>query len=359
MKLRGKGRYALVGAVVAAAAVAAGMASARTATTDANKYVVHNLVSDVPGLADHTDPNLVNAWGLDAFSVGPWWVADNGTNLSTLYTADGTVQGLVVSVPGAPTGEVANASQSFVIKKGSKSGPAQFLFDGEDGTIRGWNSSVTGTTTVVAVDKSGEGAIFKGLAISTSAGRLYATDFHNNKVDVFDGTFTQVNNAGQFTDPALPKRFAPFGIQVIGTKVFVSYAKQDKLKEDEIAGPHLGYVDEYDTAGTLITRVATRGALNAPWGLAMAPDKFGRFSNDLLVGNFGDGWINAYTPQQDGTFKHHGALKGADGYALAIDGLWALEFGKGAGPNGPKTTLFFTAGPQDESHGLFGSIVAG
>jgi len=350
-------RFALVAALVVAAAVGAGVAMATTTATDSNAYVVHNLTSDVPGLADHTDPNLVNAWGLDALSLGPWWVADNGTDVSTLYVADGTPQSLVVTVHNAPTGLVGNPTASFVITKNGHSGPAVFLFSTETGKILGWNSGVSGSGSVVAVNRSGAGAIYKGLAISTSAGRLYATDFHNGAVDVWDGNFNQINDPNAFVDPNLPRRYAPFGIQTIGSSVFVTYAKQDAAKVDEVAGPHLGVVDEYDTSGNLITRVATGGPLNAPWGLALAPSDFGRFSNDLLVGNFGDGKINGYTPQS-GTYNKHGGLKAPGGALIAIDGLWALEFGKGGNPNGPKNTLFFTAGPEDETHGLFGSIVA-
>jgi uncharacterized protein (TIGR03118 family) len=356
----GKRRLSIVAALLVVAAVAAGVATATTKATDSNSYVVHNLTSDMPGVADHTDPNLVNAWGLDALPLGPWWVADNGTNLSTVYTADGTPQSLVVTVKNAPTGLVANPGSNFMITKNGQTGRAYFLFSTEKGKILGWNPVVTGSTSVVAVDMSGAGAIFKGLAISTDTGngRLYATDFHNGVVDVWDGDFSQIVDPNAFVDPNLPRHFAPFGIQTIGDSVFVTYAKQDALKQDEVAGPHLGLVDEYDTSGTLLARVATGGPLNAPWGLAAAPSDFARFSNDLLVGNFGDGRINGYTPVTGG-FQRHGTLRAPDGSPIVIDGLWALQFGKGANPNGPTNTLFFTAGPQDETHGLFGSIVAG
>jgi uncharacterized protein (TIGR03118 family) len=264
-------------------------------------------------------------------------------------------------VHNAPPGLVANPSASFVITKNGKSGPATFLFSTETGKILGWNSGVSGTGSVVAVDMSGSGAIFKGLAIAAGVGngRLYASDFHNGVVDVWDGTFTQIVDPNAFVDPNLPRHYAPFGIQTIGDSVFVTYAKQDAAKVDEIAGPHLGVVDEYDTSGNLITRVATGGPLNAPWGLALGSDKFGRFSGDLLVGNFGDGTIHGYTPQAGTPYLKHGTLRNPDSTAIVIDGLWALEFGKGnSNLNGDKNTLFFTAGPQDETHGLFGSIVA-
>jgi uncharacterized protein (TIGR03118 family) len=353
-------RLSLVAVLLVAAAVAAGVATATTTATDSNAYVVHNLTSDVSGTADHTDPNLVNAWGLDAQQFGPWWVADNGTDLSTLYIANGTPQSLVVTVTGGPTGLVANPGTNFVISKNGHSGPSTFIFSNEAGKILGWNSGVTGTGTKVAVDMSAAGAIFRGLAIipNVGNGRLYAADFPNAVVDVWDGNFTQIVNPGAFVDPNLPQRYAPFGIQAINGHVFVAYAKQDATKQDEIAGPHLGFVDEYDADGVFVARVASHGALNAPWGLAGAPDDFGRFSNDILVGNFGDGKIHAYTRQTDGSYVRHGTLSAPDRSPIVIDGLWALEFGKGSGLNGPTNTLFFTAGPQEETHGLFGSIVA-
>jgi uncharacterized protein (TIGR03118 family) len=360
MKLRRRGRYSFAAAVLVAAAVAAGIASARTTATGANSYVVHNLTSDVPGVADHTDPNLVNAWGLDALPVSPWWVSDNGTNLSTLYNATGTPQSLVVSVPNAPTGLVAYGGSNFIVTDGTHSGPALFMFSTEEGKILGWNPNVSTTVAQVAVNLSRKNAVFKGLAIApdVGTGRLYATDFHNNVVDVWNGNFHRIVNQGAFVDPNLPAKYGPFGIQTIGDRVFVTYAKHEPTGDDEAHGPGLGFVDEYDTSGTLLQRVASHGVLNAPWGLAMAPSDFGRFSGDLLVGNFGNGWINGFTPQPDGTFTRHGPLKGPGGYPIAIDGLWALEFGKGSSANGPTNTLFFTAGPQEETHGLFGSIVA-
>jgi uncharacterized protein (TIGR03118 family) len=350
-------RRSLVAAMLVAATVAVAGASARSTT---GSYVVHNLVSDQSGMADHTDPNLVNAWGLDALPTSPWWISDNGTSLSTLYTADGTRQPLVVSVPNDPTGLVANTGSKFVIGNGNNSGPALFMFATEEGKILGWNPSVTGTGSRVARDLSRSGAVLKGLAIAPGVdnGRLYTTDFHNRAVDVFTGSFKSVFIPGGFQDPSLPHRYAPFGIQVIGDHIFVTYAKQDAEKHDEIDGLGLGYVDEYTLDGTLVTRVASKGPLNAPWGIAWAPADFGTFGNDLLIGNFGDGWIHAYRQQQDGSFTLDGTLTSPNGYPIAIYGLWALEFGKGASANGPTNTLFFTAGPDSESHGLFGTITA-
>ncbi|TMM28177.1 MAG: TIGR03118 family protein [Actinobacteria bacterium] len=327
-------------------------------------YTVTNLVSDGTIPAAHTDANLVNAWGLTATASSPWWVANNATGTSTLYNGDGVAQfgttPLVVSVPNSPTGAVANTTSDFVVSSGGASGRAVFIFATEDGTIRGWNPGVPpptlSTETEVAVDNSTAGSVYKGLAIGSvgSSNFLYATDFVNGHIDVFDKTFHAVDMP--FVDPGLPAGYGPFGIQNIGGHLFVTYAKQSG-GNDEVAGQSLGFVDEFETDGTFITRVATRGQLNAPWGLAMAPSNFGRFSGDLLVGNFGDGTINAYAPQPDGTFAHRGQLRTADRKPVTIDGLWGLGFGNGAG-SGATNALYFTAGPDDESHGLFGRIQA-
>lgn len=322
---------------------------------EGNSFTVVPLVSDQPGVAPNTDPNLVNAWGLTSGPTTPWWVADNGADKSTLYRgADGLPQALVVDVHNAPTGTVFNPTTGFALPTG---GAARFLFDTEEGKVLGWNPA-QGTSSVVVADLN-DGAIYKGLAIAdTAAGpRLYAADFHNAKVDVFDGSFTLVPDSG-FVDRSLPAGYAPFGIQTIGDRVFVTYAKQDADAEDEVAGQGKGFVDAYDLAGNLLGRVAQHGQLNAPWGLALAPSTFGRFAGDLLVGNFGDGQINAYAQLGNGRFEHRGELRDSRGKSLTIDGLWALQFGQG-GNNGPAGTLFFTAGPDDEQHGLFGQIVGG
>jgi uncharacterized protein (TIGR03118 family) len=319
-----------------------------------NSFRVVPLVSDQPGVAPNTDPNLVNAWGLTSGPTTPWWVADNATDKSTLYRGlDGQPQALVVNVHNAPTGTVFNSTTGFVLPTGGK---ALFLFDTEEGKVLGWNQA-QGTNAVVVADLD-DGANYKGLAISdTAAGpRLYAADFHNARVDVFDGGFGNV--PGGFVDPGLPSGYAPFGIQTIGDRVFVTYAQQDEEGADEVAGQGKGFVDAYDTAGNLVARVAQHGQLNAPWGLAIAPSSFGRFAGDLLVGNFGDGQINAYATAGSGRFEHRGELRDASGKSLAIDGLWALQVGRG-GNNGPAGTLFFTAGPDDEEHGLFGQIASG
>jgi uncharacterized protein (TIGR03118 family) len=337
--------------------VLAGFAPAAQAQ---NSYVVHNLVSDQPGVADHTDPNLVNAWGLVASATSPWWVADNETAVSTLYNGTGTPQSLIVSVPGAPTGIVFNGGGSFVVSSGASSGPARFIFASEDGTISGWNPAVPPPApshqAIVAVDNSAAGANYKGLAIASTASGdfLYAADFHNARVDVFGGNFQPVTMPGGFVDPQLPAGFAPFGIQNLQGRIYVAYAKQDEEAEDEVAGEGLGFVSVFDTAGTFVARVASGEPLDAPWGLAIAPAGFGRFSGNLLVGNFGNGRINAYDLA---TFEPRGHLKTADHKPLVIDGLWGIAFGNGAGA-GPTTTLFFAAGPDDETHGLFGSVTS-
>jgi uncharacterized protein (TIGR03118 family) len=345
----------LVAAVVVALVSIGGAAAAPP-----SGYVVHPLVSNngVPGTMP--DAHLVNAWGLAAGPGTPWWVNDNGKGLSTLYNADGTKRSLEVSVGDGPTGLVFNNTSGFALKNGSA---ALFLFDGEDGVIRAWNGSA-GTVAEVEKDFSGQDAVFKGLAISqTSAGpRIYATDFHNRRVDVFDGSWTQINSPSAFFDPTIPSDYGPFGIQAIGSRIYVTYAKTQPGSNDEAHGQGLGFVDAFDAAtGILVSKVAIHGQLNAPWGLAWAPASFGRFGGDLLVGNFGDGEIHAYKPILSGfLFVPQGELRTTAGDPVFIDGLWALEFGNGnLTNNGPTDTLFFTAGPDDESNGLFGSITAG
>jgi uncharacterized protein (TIGR03118 family) len=326
-----------------------------------NAYTVTPLVSDVPGAAKNPDPNLVNGWGLARGATSPWWVADNRTNKSSLYTGDGTVLMLAPTVEGGPTGAVfAGITGNFLVGSTADPNvflPAAFIFASEDGKIRAWRG---GSAAALVTADLNDGAIYKGLAIAqpTAGPLLYAADFHNARVDVFDGGWNDVTPAGSFVDPELPEGYAPFGIQTIGGRVFVTYAKQDADAEDEVAGQGRGFVDAYDLAGNLIGRVQGHGQLNAPWGLALAPPGFGRFEGDLLVGNFGDGRINAYAEVEPGVFEHRGTLLDAGGGKLAIDGLWALEFGNAVN-NGTPDQLFFTAGPDDETHGLFGMITAG
>jgi uncharacterized protein (TIGR03118 family) len=331
-------------------------------------YRQHNLISDGFVAADLTDVNLVNAWGLVSGPTTPWWIANNGTGTTTLYNV-GT--GTIVThftVPGAggaqgnPTGLVFNGGTGFVVNNGVGSpAAARFIFASEDGTLSAFKGAPI-VTVVPNPQAPAHGAIYKGLAIdSATAGQfLYATDFHNAKVDIFDSSFHAVTIPGAFTDPNLPAGFAPFGIQNINGTIYVTYALQDVDAEDDVAGPGNGYVDAYDSSGNFIQRVASAGELNSPWGLALAPTNFGRFSGDLLVGNFGDGRIHAFDPTRltaDGEFEAIGQLHSASGKPIKIDGLWALQFGHGNAANGPTNTLFFTAGPADEEHGLFGSLV--
>jgi uncharacterized protein (TIGR03118 family) len=333
-------------------------------------YAQHNLVSDGFVPADHIDANVVNAWGLVSGPTTPWWIADNGTGKTTLFNVGADAIQATFTVPGAggaqgnPTGLVFNGGTGFVVNNGVGSpSAARFIFSSEDGTISAFKGAPI-VTVVPNANAPAHDAIYKGLAIdsATNGQFLYATDFHNGKVDIFDGSFHTVTIAGAFTDPSLPAGFAPFGIQNIGGTIYVTYALQDDDKEDDVAGPGNGYVDAYDTSGNLIRRVASAGELNSPWGLALAPANFGRFSGDLLVGNFGDGRIHAFDPTQltsVGEFEAVGLLHSAAGRPLQIDGLWALQFGHGTsatGANGLTTTLFFTAGPADEEHGLFGSL---
>jgi uncharacterized protein (TIGR03118 family) len=324
-------------------------------------YAQRDLVSDVDGMAEVHDASLVNAWGLAFGPTTPAWVADNGTDVSTLYSgaAGGTPVAklpLTVSIPGgAPTGAVFNGSTGFVVRSGMSAGPARFLFSSEAGTITGWNPAVpppppsTRAQTAVTVP----GAIYKGLAIAETASgpQIYATDFHGGKVDVWDANFAPVRHPGAFQDAAIPRGYAPFGIQTVSGGIVVTYAQQDADAEDDVAGPGKGFVDVYDTAGNLLRRFARRGPLNAPWGIALAPQGFGRASGALLIGNFGDGRVNAYDPV---SARFLGALRGTDDRRIAIDGLWALEFGNGV--IGTPQTLLFTAGPDDETHGLFGAL---
>src|SRR5437870_2270890 len=327
-------------------------------------YRQHNLVSDGSVPADLVDTNLVNAWGLVSSPMSPWWISDNGKGRSTVYSVGGGTIPLIVTVPGAmgqqsaPTGVVFNGGTGFVVTNGAGTGPARFIFASEDGTISGFR----GVPVVIAVDSSASGAVYKGLAIaSTATGDfLYATNFHAGTVEVFDSHFHPVHVTGAFTDPRLPAGYAPFGIQNIGGTIYVTYALQDADKHDDVPGEGHGFVNAFDTDGNLIRRVASRGELNSPWGLALAPADFGTFSNDLLVGNFGNGRVHAFHPghlEGNGQFQRRGSLHSAEGGTIAIDGLWALSFGKGAANNGPTSTLFFTAGPGSEQHGLFGTLV--
>jgi uncharacterized protein (TIGR03118 family) len=327
-----------------------------------------NLVSDIPGLAQFTDPNLVNPWGLAASPSGPFWVSNSGTGTSTLYNGLGqsepTGSPLVVSIPGSanspgamstPTGTVFNGGSGFVISANGPSGSSVFLFATADGLIAGWNPQVDPRHAVVAVDNSSSGAIYKGLALDTdSTGRtlLIATNFATGKLDVFDDHFQLVGIGASFTDPNLPAGYAPFGIQNIDGNLYVTYAKQDAAKYDDVAGAGNGFLDVFTSDGVLRQRLVSQGPLNSPWGVALAPADYGEFSQDLLVGNFGDGRINVFEPN---TGRFLGQLDDAQGNPITIDHLWGLEFGNGAGA-GNTHTLFFNAGIDNEQHGLFGKL---
>ena len=328
-------------------------------------YSNHVLVSDGNVPADFTDKNLVNGWGVAFNPNGPVWVSDNGTGKSTLYDGTGKPQSLVVTIPGAggehsaPTGVVFSGGNDFVVSMttstGTVSGPARFIFVTEGGTIAGWAPNVN-LTTAILVPTPASNAIYKGVALGGDGTThlLYAADFHNNRVDVFDGNFKPVMKPGAFMDPFLPKGFAPFGIQAINGDIYVSYAKQDSDAEDEIAGPGLGFVDVYSPDGGLLGRFASRGLLNAPWGMALAPLSFGDFGGALLVGNFGDGTINAFSPR---TGRWLGTLRDGHQRRIQVDGLWGIAFGNGI--LAQKTNaLYYAAGPNDEANGAYGVIEA-
>ena len=321
-------------------------------------FVQTNLVADTSGVAAHMDSNLVNAWGISFGPSGPFWIADNGKGVSTLYDGSGATAGAPVPVP-PPTGSSAVSTPTGTVFNGNSSeflvgGPgtsAFFLFATEDGTISGWDG---GASAVLKVDNSASGTVYKGLALATqgTSDFLYATDFNHGQVDVFNSSFQP---AGTFTDSTLTNQgFAPFGIQNIGGNLFVTFAKQDAAKHDDVAAPGNGFIDVFKPDGTMIKRLVSNGPLDSPWGLALAPASFGPFAGDLLVGNFGDGGINAFNPNTGASL---GPLTDPSGHPIHIDGLWGLAVGNGAGAGDPNT-LYFTAGPAHESHGLFGSLQA-
>jgi uncharacterized protein (TIGR03118 family) len=326
----------------------------------ATTFMATNLVSDGTIAAAHTDANLINAWGVVFNPTGFVWVANNGTNTSTLYDGNGVAQTLVVSIPAgtggnaSPTGIVYNGTQDFKVTQNGVTGASAFIFVGEGGTMAGWSPTVNRTAAVTVFDGAANGPLYKGLAISSYAGAnyLYAANFRNNTIDVYNGSFAKATLPGSFRDPALPAGYAPFGIQTIGDRIYVAYAKQAASGPDEAAGAGLGIIDVFDSSGAFIKQLAMGGALNAPWGMTMAPANFGPFSGDLLVANFGDGKINAFNPS---TGKMDGTLNRPDGTPIVIDGLWGLAFGNGINSQ-PTNTLFFTAGPSGEKHGLYGRI---
>jgi uncharacterized protein (TIGR03118 family) len=363
-----------VATIVSAGALTAGALGAAPAGASAHigGYRQINLVSDQVGKANLHDPDLVNAWGLaaspgtNASPGSPLWVADNGSDVATLYAAGSTPNsvskvGLTVNVTGAaPTGQVFNGDGSAFIVKDNQgnSGSALFIFDTENGTIDGWAPNVGGpapSTVTEVARNNGANAVYKGLTIATVKGKsfLYATNFRSGRVEAYDSTFTPVEMpGGLFVDPGLPAGYGPFGIAEIMGKLYVSFAQQDATLHDDVAGPGHGFVDIFTNTGAFVRRLVTRGALNSPWGLALAPRSFGRFGGDLLVGNFGNGLINVYNATNGASL---GRLRQTNGLPIQIDGLWGLKFGNG---NAAKTNqLIFSAGPSHESHGLLGKIV--
>jgi len=309
------------------------------------RFDITPKVSDLPGVAPVTDPLLVNPWGLSALSPAfPLWVANNGSNTSTLYDQTTFAKiPLNVSVPGQPTGTtgVNQGAGNFLVPNSTE--PSLFAFANQAGQILTWAINVNPTTSFVTVNNSARGDSYTGLTLAGSgaSAKLYAADFAHGLVRVYDNTYTELPS---FTDPGLPKSYGPFNVQALNGKIYVAFAKIGP-DGDEVAGQGKGFVSVFDTSGNLITRLVRHGQLDAPWGLTIAPDNFGKFAGALLVGNFGNGHINAYDPQ---TGQFLGALRD-DPKKVAIDGLWALR-------NGPNGTVIFTAGTEDETHGLLGTI---
>jgi uncharacterized protein (TIGR03118 family) len=334
--------------------------AAAFAAAPANLYLQHNLVANTAGTADVTDPNLVDPWSIAFSATGPFWIANHLSGTATVYNGAGAITPLVVTISpapnsaagtlGRPTGQVQNPTTGFTLANGK---PASFIFSTDDGLITAWN---TGTTDQIMVNNSGSSAVYKGLAInpSATAPMLYAANFRSGKIDVFNGSFQPTTVPGGFVDPNQPAGYAPFNIWPLGGKLYVTYAQQDSNKFLDVAGPGNGVVNVFDFNGNLLNRLISNGVLNSPWGVAIAPAGWGAFGGDLLVGNFGDGRINAF----DSTGKSLGPLQDANGNPITISGLWALVFGNG-GRGGDINTLYFVAGVPDGSsvkRGILGSI---
>ena len=376
-------RAVIVGASIFATALGGQAAGFLETDLVANK----SPLTDANGIV-HTapiqDPNLLNPWGLTASSTSPFWVSDNGAGVATLYNTAGAPQSLIVSIPtpadtlgrsGAPTGTVFNtaaAQGAFAISGIDINGmpitrPATFLFATEDGTILGWNSAVfpredlnrvnPNTHAIIAVDHSMAGAVYKGIAIaadSLGTNRLYVTNFRAGTVEVFDAGFAPATPFGSFADPQLPKNYAPFNIVLVGGRLVVTFAVQNAARHDDVAGMSHGIVDTFDLGGQSFRRLVQHGQLNSPWGVAVAPPSFGALAGSLLIGNFGNGHINAYNPT---TGEFIDKIRDSRGQAIVIDGLWSLRVGNG-GNGGRTDTVYFTAGPNGEQDGLFGSLAA-
>jgi uncharacterized protein (TIGR03118 family) len=377
----------MLGAAGALTLVACGGGGSSSGSTAANQMAGQTstgfadtaLVSDKLGVVATTtkiDANLSNPWGVAIAPGLPFWVADNNSNLSTLYSGTGAIETAAITgtnevgvtipasaagVPANPTGQVYNGGGGFLIPTSAGQESSLFIFDGEGGTIAAWANG-SGATAVTAYDdgvaNGANHAVYKGLALGTVNGAsfLYATDLHNNKVDVFDTNFTKpAAMQGKFIDPTMPAGFVPFGIVAVNGQLYVSFTKQDAAKHDETTGAGLGYVDVFDLSGNFVSRFASAGVLNAPWGMAVAPAGFGSLAGDLLIGNFGDGKINVFAPNGTALATSMGPLTVTNGGTITIPGLWSLVFGNGDSDK-PVTTLFYTAGFADQTDGVFGSI---
>ncbi|GAA1567089.1 TIGR03118 family protein [Kribbella sancticallisti] len=371
MSLRFKGRT-----FAAATAVIGSLALVAPSTASAHKSYGHdspgalavqqvNLVSDVPGMAPLLDPDLVNPWGLALGATSPLWVSNAGTSSSTLYaspagaTTATKVPTVRVTVP-APTGQVANAGTGFVLSNGTASAPARFIFSTLTGQIAAWGPPATPLIGAAQIKATVPGAVYTGLAIATAStgDQLYAANFAQGRIDVFDSTFAKVAQPWwAFRDFHLPKGYSPFNVQTLNGRIFVAYAKVDKATGRNASGRGLGFVDEFTVDGRFVDRIASRGTLNAPWGLAIAPASWGQQAGSLLVGNFGDGKINVIAPKSDGRFsdKIAGQVRDAGtGRTLVIPGLWALT--QGTATTGGTDSLWFSAGIDEETHGLVGVL---
>lgn len=342
---------------VSSTSIALGLALSLT-TIAHGQYHQHNLVSDGFTAADNIDPNLKNPWGIAASPTGPFWVSDNGTGLSTLYNSSGTPQPLVVTIPpagsGVPTGVVFNPTNDFQITAGGLTGKAVFIFAGEDGSLSGWNPSVGVASATNPANAASPGPVYKGIAMGNNGvgNELYTADFTKGTIDMFNSSFVY---DGSLSDTTVDPGFSPFNVANIVGKLYVSYAKVKAGTHDDEAGAGNGFIDVFNLDGTLDKRLVSHGALNSPWGMVQAPSSgFGAFDNALLVGNFGDGTINAFDPN---TGAQLGTLTDAQGHPIVIGGLWGLTFGNG-GSGGDLGKLYFTAGANDEADGLLGSLQA-